>query len=83
MTGSTPTLRKGSRGEAVTRLQEGLAHLSYDPGPIDGIFGAGTKAAVTQFQSDRELDVDGIVGPDTWSALEEAFTMLRADEPNV
>ena len=81
MSSSTPTLKKGSRGEAVTRLQEGLAHLSYDPGAIDGIFGAGTQAAVKQFQSDRELDADGIVGPATWSALEEAFTMLRADGP--
>jgi len=36
---------------------------------IDGIIGPHTTAAVKAFQADRDLTVDGITGPTTWSAL--------------
>lgn len=36
----------------------------------DGIFGPNTKAAVEQFQTDSSIAVDGIVGPETWGALQ-------------
>jgi C1A family cysteine protease len=64
-----PVLRRGSRGEAVTRLQSALAQLGFDPGPIDGIFGPLTEAAVRGYQSSRSLLVDGIVGPQTWGSI--------------
>ncbi len=67
-----PTLRRGSRSDAVRRLQQGLSNLGFDPGPIDGIFGSGTEAAVRAFQSARGLKVDGIVGAQTWAALHAA-----------
>jgi hypothetical protein len=35
----------------------------------DGIFGKLTKAAVIDFQSHKDLDPDGVVGPKTWGAL--------------
>ncbi|MFH8516972.1 peptidoglycan-binding protein [Streptomyces gelaticus] len=35
----------------------------------DGVFGRDTTRAVTAFQTEHRLAVDGIVGPDTWSAL--------------
>ena len=76
---STPLLKKGSKGEAVSRLQGGLAQLSYDPGAADGIFGGKTEAAVKAFQEDSGLEVDGIVGDATWAALEAAFTLQQAE----
>src|SRR5690606_1092700 len=61
-----PTVKRGSTGQAVQRLQKRLARLGHDPGPVDGNFGARTDAAVRSFQKANSLDVDGVVGPDTW-----------------
>lgn len=66
---SQPTIRRGSRGAAVTTLQTRLQALGFDAGGVDGAFGANTEAAVRAFQSSRRLTVDGVVGPITWNAL--------------
>jgi hypothetical protein len=66
---SQPTLRRGSSGSAVQMLQSRLQALGFDPGPTDGIFGSMTDSAVRAFQRGRNLEVDGIVGPQTWAAL--------------
>jgi putative chitinase len=57
------------QGPAVEELQRRLSEQGYDVGEIDGIFGKRTDAAVRAFQQSREMMVDGIVGPATWSAL--------------
>lgn len=72
---TTPVLKKGSKGEAVTRLQQGLHQLEHDVGAVDGIFGPNTERAVKAFQTTYGLAADGIVGPKTWTTLEEAFIM--------
>lgn len=64
-----PVLREGVFGPAVTRLQERLAALDAYGGPIDGIFGSQTAAAVEKIQRQHNLTVDGIVGPATWSVI--------------
>ena len=67
-----PTVRNGSRGQAVTMLQQLLTDFGYDPGGIDGEFGTDTESAVREFQTDLAhigLEVDGIVGQRTWAAL--------------
>jgi peptidoglycan hydrolase-like protein with peptidoglycan-binding domain len=48
-----------------------LESLGYDVGPIDGIFGPLTEKAVRKFQKDNKLVVDGIVGQETFAALEK------------
>lgn len=67
-----PTLSNGATGPAVTELQAALAKAGFDPGGIDGVFGANTEAAVRSFQQAHGLEVDAIVGPITWAALEPA-----------
>jgi peptidoglycan hydrolase-like protein with peptidoglycan-binding domain len=71
-TTSPPTLRRGMTGSAVRDLQTRLAAKGFDVGAIDGAFGARTEAAVIAFQRARGLAADGIVGAQTWSALEGA-----------
>ena len=64
-----PTLKRGSKGDKVKYLQYKLLSKFYNPGDIDGAFGAKVDNAVRQFQKDNGLVVDGIVGKDTWTKL--------------
>ncbi len=74
-----PTIKTGARGDAVRRAQENLQLRFYDPGPIDGMFGAKTHKAVRRYQGDRELTNDGIVGPATWALLDPPTVRRGAD----
>lgn len=66
-----PILRKGSHGEAVRRAQQLLAAHGYEI-RVDSDFGSGTDNVVRQFQEDRGLLADGVIGPATWTALKTA-----------
>ncbi|NJK67105.1 MAG: peptidoglycan-binding protein [Microcoleus sp. CSU_2_2] len=63
------TLTKGASGSKVKTLQVRLDVKGYEPGPIDGIFGARTAAAVKSFQEYQGLKADGAVDEITWKAL--------------
>ena len=82
-------LRPGQEGQAITLLQEVLSELSYDVGPVDGIFGSKTAGGVRAYQSDRGLSVDGIVGTETFGelaadgSLEPAVLGLGSSGPQV
>jgi peptidoglycan hydrolase-like protein with peptidoglycan-binding domain len=64
-----PLLRQGSDGEWVAYMQGLLEAQGHTPGPLDGIFGPRTEAAVRSYQAANGCRVDGIVGPETWGAL--------------
>lgn len=68
-TGTQPMVYRGSRGDAVRRLQELLHKKGFDCGAVDGIFGSKTYAAVMAFQKANGLSADGIAGPLTWGKL--------------
>lgn len=61
--------RQGSSGDQVTTIQTKLKNWGYYDGPVDGIFGSATTAAVKYFQQRNGLTVDGIVGTATLEAL--------------
>ena len=69
---ATPTLERNDRGPAVTDLQTRLAAAGFSPGTADGIFGARTESAVRSYQSSRGIEVDGVVGQNTWAQLNGA-----------
>lgn len=80
------TLRVGSRGDAVRRLQEALNRKL--PGPalrVDGDFGNGTYAAVRRFQDAAWLAVDGVAGQCTQNALfdAEAYPAVQHARPYI
>ncbi len=62
-----PTLERGSKGPDVILIQRAVHEEQ------DGKFGAATESAVRRFQSDFGLRPDGIVGPLTWSKIDEVL----------
>ena len=62
-------LQLNSSGPDVSALQQALQAAGFSPGAIDGSFGPGTEAAILAFQRSKGLAVDGIVGPNTATAL--------------
>jgi flagellum-specific peptidoglycan hydrolase FlgJ len=71
-TKSSATLRVGSRGPEVSKLQDALRKAGFNPGKTDGVFGPKTQAAVRSFQQAKGLTVDGIAGKQTLGALRNA-----------
>jgi Putative peptidoglycan binding domain len=65
-----PTLRRGDDNPDgwVEYLQQ-LLNDSGNPVAVDGDFGPGTEAAVRRVQKDFDIQVDGIVGNQTWAVL--------------
>ncbi|MBR2337280.1 MAG: spore cortex-lytic enzyme [Clostridia bacterium] len=63
------TVKQGSRGETVKKIQQKLKNWGYYKGAVDGIFGAQTRKAVILFQKKNGLVADGIVGTKTFKAL--------------
>src|SRR5260370_33050024 len=82
-------IRRGERSPAVQDLQARLERLGIEVAPqeLGGDFGPTTEMAVRAFQQSRGLDVDGIVGDDTWRVLVEsswglADRIRRLEEPS-
>jgi peptidoglycan hydrolase-like protein with peptidoglycan-binding domain len=59
------------RGDDVRQVQKALIKEGFDVGfdGADGIFGQGTDKAVREFQQQKGLTVDGIVGAETRRVL--------------
>lgn len=62
-------LKRGSKGEAVARLQALLCLAGLDAKPVDGDFGPGTRAAVMACQAENGLSPSGIADEATQSAI--------------
>jgi peptidoglycan hydrolase-like protein with peptidoglycan-binding domain len=60
-------------GDDVRSVQRRLLELGYRQiGNVDGVYGPRTAAAVQTFQTLNDLQVDGVVGPQTWQQLGSA-----------
>lgn len=70
-------LRKGLRGKDVTAWQFFLRGQELYLMRADGDFGPGTHAATLEFQKAHSLDVDGVVGNETYaSAMVLGFALV-------
>jgi N-acetylmuramoyl-L-alanine amidase len=71
---ASATLQLGASGRAVERLNARLAALTYLPaGHVGSRFTHATRYAVMAFQKYARIEVDGVVGPVTGSALRSAL----------
>jgi hypothetical protein len=68
------TLKPGDTGEQVKVLQRALTALHFSPGKADGDYGPTTQAEVEKFQLSKGLAEDGVVGPQTLAALQQALS---------
>ena len=65
-------LSEGARGKRVIHLQNQLLLHGYDPGVVDGVFGAGTADAIRRLQDETGLETTGVADEDVWDALDNA-----------
>jgi peptidoglycan hydrolase-like protein with peptidoglycan-binding domain len=56
-------------GKDIASIQRALHREGYNAGPIDGVYGHRTRAAMKAFQYDRDLQGDGNVTSRTLKAL--------------
>jgi hypothetical protein len=71
----------------VKNVQQALKDKGVDPGPVDGVMGPETRAALKKYQSQQNLTADGRVGPKTLDSLgvkeAEPDTQFKASGENV
>jgi peptidoglycan hydrolase-like protein with peptidoglycan-binding domain/DNA invertase Pin-like site-specific DNA recombinase len=63
---------QASGAAAVRDVQRALRRLGWQPGPVDGLYGPRTQAAVIRYQTAAGLAADGVVGAGTRQALTNA-----------
>jgi len=66
----------------VKRLQAGLARLGFKPGPVDGILGPRTIAAVKRYQSAHDMPARGKISPHLLRHVEAAAAGRNAAAPS-
>ena len=79
-----PGLEVGAQGEAVSRLQAALCQAGYRIPQSEAarrFFGPGTRNAITQYQQDHALPVDGRADPATLALLTASPSREPADTP--
>ncbi|KUO72390.1 MAG: hypothetical protein APF77_06075 [Clostridia bacterium BRH_c25] len=76
------TLKNGSKGAEVTKLQTQLKKLGYFSSNATGYYGSITQAAVKKFQAGKGIAVDGIVGSQTSKLIFDNRTSSRSSTSN-
>jgi peptidoglycan hydrolase-like protein with peptidoglycan-binding domain len=64
---AVPAFAQGS--ETVRGVQQALKDKGLDPGPVDGVNGPATRAALKKYQAQQNLTADGRLGPKTLDSL--------------
>jgi hypothetical protein len=69
---------KAPKPQFVRQAQRALRDLGYSPGPIDGIVGPQTHAALAKYQDSEKLPVTGVLDLETMARLDIYRRLLRA-----
>ncbi len=70
-------LSTGDKGDYVLYLQHGLRIMCCSPGSIDGVYGSGTAAAVSNFQSKYGIAQTGTCDTTTWNKLKQLIIEIQ------
>ena len=81
--GYTRLLKHMMSGADVKAAKDRLVELGYLYASTHDTFGNDTLAAVKSFQKDKGLEMDGIIGPDTWGATEPSEMAASLEEGDV
>ncbi len=65
--------------ETILEFQKLLAAHGYDPGPIDGVVGELTAAAIRRFQADSGMEEDGKISPALHEELKKQHKKMLDD----
>lgn len=76
----SPTLKKGSKGDAVKNLQKFLNWYGNFKLAVDGQFGSGTYNALATFQRTEGIGADGIYGKQSYT---KAKAYVQVSPPSV
>lgn len=76
-------IKKGSKGSLVRIAQEKLLAKGYKLSKYgaDGEYGSETEDAVKELQKDASINVDGVIGDDTWNILNSDFIKPTSSYP--
>ncbi|MDR1570245.1 MAG: peptidoglycan-binding protein [Oscillospiraceae bacterium] len=69
------TLNIGDSGADVRSMQERLKQLGYFTGTVNGVYASDTAFAVSSFQQNNRLPMDGIAGIETQRALADSYAV--------
>jgi N-acetylmuramoyl-L-alanine amidase len=69
------------RGDDVAALQERLVVLGMLSGPVDGLFGQRTEAALRELQRGLGLEPDGLCGPETLRGMGALARAVGGGDP--
>lgn len=77
------TLRRGSTGDSVSKLQKTLNEKVGCNLQVDGSFGIATESCVIAFQKSNGLQADGVVGPQTCNSLNGKSELKESVAPTI
>ena len=74
----TATYASAQVAPDIERAQQALKQAGHDPGPIDGVMGARTRAALEAYQKQQGLEASGRLDPATAAKLGGPGNQSRA-----
>lgn len=73
------TLRDGMAGDDVSRVQQRLTELAFNPGPLDGVYGLMTKQSVYAFEKlvmgVPRNEMTGSVTAEMWDRMQDPIVI--------
>lgn len=78
------TMKLGAVSDQVKAAEKMLKALGYNPGTVDGVYDEYTQYAVSRFQENEKITIDGVLkGKTTTALMEELRDKIKKDDPQL